>query len=100
MFEAMHLIAAAAEQEDETVAGAVLRYLAYHSMLSEARGDGIILGASRLDHVCRNMDAIARGPLSDALVSVFEQAWQIARQDSPAYLTLYQNKSDAVKEAK
>ncbi|KAB5554616.1 NADP-dependent oxidoreductase domain-containing protein [Coniochaeta sp. 2T2.1] len=50
---------------------AALRWLCYHSALGE--GDGIILGASKLEQVRQNVEAVARGPLPDGVIGVIEE---------------------------
>ena len=59
--------------------------------LDEKRGDGIILGASKLSHLRGNMRAAQAGPLPEALLSAFDEAWEITKADSPAYFTLYKD---------
>lgn len=68
---------------------ATFRWMAYHSMLDEKRGDAIILGASKLEHLVQNMDAIKIGPLPDAIANVFEEIWEKTRGESPEYFTLF-----------
>ena len=80
----------ACEKQGITPVEAALRWLVYHSMLKEARGDGIIIGASKLSHLTQNMEAIQAGPLPEAVLDAFRQAWSITGPDSPEYFRLYQ----------
>ena len=91
-FEAVDVIKTAAEEYGISTIEATYRWLAYHSMLSGDRGDAIIIGASKLNHLIQNMDALKAGPLPEKIVQAFEQAWLIARPDSPEYFTLYAGK--------
>lgn len=72
-----------------TTIEATYRWLAFHSMLRGDRGDGIIIGASKLGHLRQNMASIKAGPLPQSLLDVFEAAWVLCKSDSPEYFTLY-----------
>lgn len=91
-FDAVGLIRAECETEGISLIEATYRWLAFHSMLDGGRGDAILIGASKLDHLLQNMRAVQEGPLSDRMVRTFEEAWQKTRADSPAYFTLYRGK--------
>lgn len=91
-FDAMEIVKAACEQEGITTVEATYRWMAYHSMLRESRGDGIIIGASKLNHLIQNMETVKQGELPQHLLDAFEEAWQICRPDSPEYFTLYKGK--------
>ncbi len=99
-FDAVNLIKTAAERHGITVIDATYRWLAFHSMLNGARGDAIIIGASKLNHLTQNIESIKAGPLPDDLLSAFETAWEITRSDSPEYFTLYKGKGSVGGEKK
>lgn len=99
-FDAMERIRAAAEAHGVSMIEATYRWLAYHSMLNADRGDAILIGASKLGHLQQNMETVKAGPLPEALVSVFESAWQATKGDSPEYFTLYQGKGSVGGESK
>ena len=61
-------------------------------MLKGDRGDAVILGASKIDHLRDNLAAFQKSPLPEELCAAFDKAWQNCRADSPAYFTLYQKK--------
>lgn len=88
-FDAVEIVKTACEAEGLTTVEAAYRWMAYHSMLREDWGDGIIIGASRLNHLIQNMETVKRGALPQGVLDAFEQAWQICRPDSPEYFTLY-----------
>ena len=69
-------------------------------MLNAERGDAILIGASRLDHLRQNMKAIKAGPLPEDVIEAFEQAWTITKGDSPEYFTLYKGKGSVGGEQK
>ena len=91
-FEAVDLLKKAAEANGMTIVEAVYRWLANHSMLKEERGDAIIIGASKLNHLKDNIRCSQAGPLPAELVDAFEAAWKITKGDSPEYFTLYKGR--------
>lgn len=91
-FDAMNLIKEAAERHGITSIEATYRWLAYHSMLNGDRGDAILIGASKIEHLKQNLETVKAGPLPDDIVEAFQQAWIITRGDSPEYFTLYKGK--------
>ncbi|KAI0467648.1 Aldo/keto reductase [Xylaria cf. heliscus] len=62
-----------------------LRWVAHHSMLSADKGDGVVLGFSRLGQLRDNLDALEKGPLDSELLDALEAAWRVARQDADHY---------------
>ncbi len=88
-FDALQVMLDACEKSGIQIIEAVYRWLAHHSMLNEVRGDAIIIGASKLDHLVQNMNAAKAGPLPDEMIAAFEQAWLIAKADAQEYFTLY-----------
>lgn len=99
-FKAVDLIREASEACGITTIEATYRWLAYHSMLKGDRGDAILIGASKPDHLRQNMDAVRKGPLPEEVVAAFEQAWQLTKADSPEYFTLYKGKGSVGGEKK
>lgn len=91
-FKALDVIKQAAEKENMTTIEATYRWLAYHSMLDEKRGDAILIGASKLPHLLQNMETVKAGPLPKNVLEAFETAWMITKGDSPEYFTLYKGK--------
>ena len=91
-FDAVEIVKAAAERHGITPTEATYRWLKHHSMLNGARGDAILIGASKLTHLQQNLAAFEQGPLPADLVEAFERAWQVSRPDAPAYFTLYRGK--------
>ena len=91
-FDAVSLLKEASEKEGISIIEATYRWLAFHSMLNEKRGDAIIIGASKLEHLIQNMNTLKEGPLPDSVVAAFDKAWDISRPDSPEYFTLYKGK--------
>ena len=90
-FDAVEIVKAACAQYGITTVEATYRWIAHHSMLREDRGDAIIIGASKLNHLIQNMDTMKAGPLPQEIQNAFEQAWKITKPDSPEYFTLYKS---------
>ncbi len=99
-FDAVDVIKAASQRHGIGCVEASYRWLAYHSMLRGERGDAILIGASKLEHLKQNMAAVQAGPLPEDVVSAFETAWKITKADSPEYFTLYRGKGSVGGEKK
>ena len=54
-------------------------------MLDATQGDGILLGASKITQMAQNMEAAMKGELPGSIVDAMDNAWEIAKPDSPAY---------------
>lgn len=92
-FDAVDVIRKVSEKQGITTIEATYRWLGYHSMLDETRGDAIIIGASKLEHLKQNMESVKRGLLPQNVLEAFEQAWETAKPDSPEYFTLFDGKA-------
>ncbi len=99
-FDAVEVIKSAAEKHGITSIEATYRWLVYHSMLNGDRGDAILIGASKLNHLQQNMETIKAGRLPEDVVEAFEIAWTITKGDSPEYFTLYKDKDSVGGEKK
>ncbi|KAF9264056.1 Aldo/keto reductase [Marasmius fiardii PR-910] len=53
-----------------------LRWIVWHSKLSGGHGDGIIMGASSVEQLNANLDAIESGPLEEEIVKAIEKVWE------------------------
>ncbi len=84
-FDAAAVIREACEKEGIAMADAALRWLEFHSDLSEEAGDGIIIGASRPSQLAANLESIDRGVLPENVVSAFDRAWEVCRTVAPSY---------------
>lgn len=94
-FEAVSIINEAVKKHGISIVDAVYRWLAYHSMLDGSRGDAVIIGASKIEHLMQNMKALKQGALPGEVVEAFECAWQLTKGDSPEYFTLYKGNASA-----
>lgn len=88
-FDAVEICREACAVNNIPLTEAAFRWLAYHSKLDNARGDAIIIGASRLSQLEQNISAVQKGALPDDMVDAFEKAWSVCKADSPEYFTYY-----------
>lgn len=88
-FSAVEGLKAVCQDYDISIVEASYRWLAFHSMLDSGRGDGIILGASRLEQLEENMAAVSKGSLPQGLVEAFQQAWLNCQDQAPEYFRYY-----------
>lgn len=84
-FEAVDAIKQACDAEGIPMAEAGYRWLSEHSMMDADKGDGILLGASRIEQMTQNMAAVEKGALPQSVLDAMDAAWEIAKPDSPAY---------------
>lgn len=84
-FDALNEIKHACDQEGIAMVEAAYRWLTNHSLLDASKGDGILLGASRIEQMEQNMLNANKGELPSTILSAMDEAWQIAKPDSPAY---------------
>ena len=84
-FDAVEHIRQLTEAEGIPMVETAYRWLASHSMMDASLGDGIILGASKIEQMTQNLDALTRGELPSHIVEALDEAWEIARPDSPPY---------------
>lgn len=84
-FDAIGEIKKACEAENIPMAEAAYRWLVNHSMIKSELGDGILLGASRIEHMELNLIAVTKGELPQSILDAMDSAWEIAKPDSPAY---------------
>lgn len=84
-FEAYSLINNQCKEEGITIIEAAYRWLIYHSLLDSKHGDGVIVGASKLEQLEQNLDIGKSGPLPQTIVDTFEQGWKKTKIDSPEY---------------
>ena len=62
-----------------------MSWLINHSRLDAKRGDGIILGASSLDHLRQNMAACEQAPLDASILDILDRGWEIIKPDCFRY---------------
>jgi aflatoxin B1 aldehyde reductase len=84
-FKANEIIRTACERVGISMAEASLRWLNWHSFLSDDVGDAIIIGASTVNHLEQNLKACNEPELPEDVVQAYDKAWEIARPNCPSY---------------
>ena len=84
-FAAVNEFKQCCQSEGIDPAASALRWLVHHSGLKSNSGDGIILGASSMQHFESNLQALQQGPLPDAVISTLNKGWEAARADCIKY---------------
>lgn len=84
-FDALAILTETCAAESIPLVQAAYRWLAHHSGLDPANGDGVILGASRPEQLAQNLDAFDHPSLPENIVEAFEAAWDAAKVECPAY---------------
>ncbi|MDH3635028.1 MAG: aldo/keto reductase [Gammaproteobacteria bacterium] len=62
-----------------------LSWLVNHSLLDDAQADGIILGASRIEHLAQNMQACNHAPLDPSILDILNRGWEIIKPNCFKY---------------
>ena len=84
-FAAMEKFSAACDASGISPGDAAIRWMVHHSAMSTEQGDGIILGASKPEHLSQNLDAVKGTSLPDAVVSALDEGWEMVRPDCFRY---------------
>ncbi len=73
-FAALDRVSSAAQRARIPLGHAALRWLMHHS-----RGDGLLLGASKVEHLRDNLAACRKGALPGTVARAFDAAWEMTR---------------------
>lgn len=84
-FDAVNEIKVACEKEGIPMVEAAYRWLINHSQMRASEGDGILLGASKIQQMEQNMASVDKGELPESILAAMDEAWEVAKPDSPAY---------------
>ena len=69
-----------------TMTDAAFRWLKCHSMLDASKADGIIIGASSMEHLKENVELCKKTePLPDAVLAALDKAWDNCAPVCPPY---------------
>lgn len=93
-FEAIDVIAKACNEHDVPMAEVAYRWLGNHSSLSEKRGDGVIVGASRMNQLQQNMMALDGAPLPNGILEALDTAWVLTEAEAPEYYRYHDSGKD------
>ena len=72
-----------ADKEGCSRAELAYRWVAYHSMLSREKGDGIIVGASSTQQLEGTMKGLEKGPLSEDGQKGCDEVWKMVEKEAP-----------------
>lgn len=81
MHSAIRELHAFLEPRGISVAEASLRWIFYHSALGKQ--DSVILGATKVAQIERNVGCIEKGPLAEEEVVMFEKTWDKVEDVAP-----------------
>jgi aryl-alcohol dehydrogenase-like predicted oxidoreductase len=79
-FDAIDRLLEASKQHNRSLISVSLNWLLHHTPV-----ECVILGASKLEHVVQNLDALEDGPLPDDLLATLDQVWKGLRGCTPNY---------------
>jgi aflatoxin B1 aldehyde reductase len=82
-FESIKKMEATVKEHNLTLVESALRWITHHSGLGP--NDGIVIGASSLDHLESNLNDLEKGPLPQEVVDAFDEAWEHVRVACPPY---------------
>lgn len=86
-FKALEKVRIACEAHGIGMAEASIRWVTQHSQLRGGQSDGVILGASSLEHLEQNLDAAAElAPLPQDVLQALDQGWETCKPSCPSYL--------------
>jgi aflatoxin B1 aldehyde reductase len=84
-FDALAEIHRSCEGHGLDAISVALRWLIHHSQLNAERNDGIIIGASSLEHLRHNLNAVTEGPLPIKVLAAIDDAALKAQPKWPPY---------------
>ena len=71
--------------ENISIPEAAFRWIYNHSALDGARGDAVVLGASRLEQVATNLELSRAQPLHQDVVTFMDDWWKSTKHLCPQY---------------
>ena len=88
-FECLRILNEICSVDAKTMSEASLRWLAFHSNIADSPESGVIIGASTMNQLKENCEAIKKGALSKQVVEAFEKVWDEVEGIGPAYFSFY-----------
>jgi len=79
-FDAVDELRAISEKAGRSMVDLALDWLLYHTAT-----DCVILGASKMEHLQQNLEAVEHGPLTPDTVAACDGVWQKLRGATPKY---------------
>ncbi|TFK72502.1 Aldo/keto reductase [Pluteus cervinus] len=84
-FDALASIRVVAEKHSLTLPEIALRWISHHSLMKREHGDAVLIGASSLVHIRRNLIDLEKGPLPDEVVTALDDAWSKVQSHASKY---------------
>jgi len=85
-FEALSIIEPVVQKHGLTLIETALRWVHHHSALKIDDGnDGIIIGVSNYQQLEGNLKDLEKGPLPEEVLQALDQAWLVAKAETPNY---------------
>lgn len=84
-FDVLREFAAACQQHEISPTQAAFAWLVHHSRLDAARGDGIIIGVTRFEHLQANLAACAQPSLDRSIIDILDRGWDIIKPNCFRY---------------
>ena len=72
-------------EENISLPGAAFRWMYNHSMLDGAKGDCVVLGASRMEQLQMNMEMSQAEPMKQEVVDFMNEWWKSTKHLCPTY---------------
>jgi aflatoxin B1 aldehyde reductase len=84
-FAAVDRLREACEGKKMDMVEGALRWEMFHSQLSGAHNDAVIMGASSAEQMAFNLKSAVKGRLPLELLPPYDRAWELVRSDCPEY---------------
>ncbi|TIC22549.1 aldo/keto reductase [Wallemia mellicola] len=85
VFKALDEIDAIGKKYNLTTIEIALRWIAHHSQLKAEHGDAVIIGASKLEQLEENLNALNGAALPEEVVSVVDALWEVIKPTASPY---------------
>lgn len=76
LLEALSEWQAIAEEAGTSRASLAYRWVSFNSILTAENGDGIIIGATKVEQLKQTLDALAEGPLEPSIAKRIDNLWE------------------------
>lgn len=83
MLNAMPEWQSIAEEAGISKASLAYRWVTFNSILTAEHGDGIILGASKVEQLKQTLEALAQGPLEPSILKRIDHVWAMVKDEAP-----------------
>ena len=84
-FEVLQDLQLACRETGVKPAQAAMSWLLNHSMLDAERGDGIIIGASRIEQLTENLKSFQQSPLDKSITEIMDRGWELTKPNCTKY---------------